>query len=386
MSSPSLALHKPLLEEAPRNIRSSHKLFTLLSLIIGLSVAVLSLGVAVLAISAPWIDSGVVEQLFAQKPTMNQAAVGHRTFWQSRLPPFRQPSLQRSPVRASALTEASRDLDTLLKSKQSELVALNGVIAGQGEEYDDVWLVRFILGNPDDLKAAKKAAEAALKWRKGVGKPIVEAAKEAFADATKDGGWDNNAAFSRAPHAEAIRPFIGPEGSHIFTVPTEWGDLCSVIRAPAIDDDNLMKAVTVQQLTDFFVYVKELNALVCNSRTRSTGQLCQIISANDLNGVLRLPNSDFGKALSESSKTSLALYPLLAGPTLLLNLPIVLQVVVDNLFKPLFPERVAAKIRFERGPLLDLTDLKGLREPAERTKFLGQIGSLQPSLKALRLS
>jgi hypothetical protein len=274
----------------------------------------------------------------------------------------------------------------LLNENSGKVEELKMITSGQGEEYDDLWRLRFVLGNPDDFGAAKAAAVSAIRWRKGPGKPIVEAAKLGFSEATKDGGWNNKAAFDRAPYAAAISPYIGPEGSHIFTVPTEWGDLCSVIRAPAIDDNDLMERVTVDQLTEFFVYVKELNAMVCNKRTRESRSLCQIISANDLNGVLRLPNSDFGKALSESSKQSLAMYPLLAGPTILLNLPDFLQVIVDNFFKPLFPKRVAAKIRFESGPLKELPDLKGLRDPVERAKFLNQIEALKPSLTILRIS
>jgi hypothetical protein len=273
----------------------------------------------------------------------------------------------------------------LLKEKGGSLVALQSVIAGQGEEYDDLWLLGFILGNPTSLRDAKVKAESAIKWRKGQGKPIVDAAKAAFTEASAGGGWNQSAAFARAPHASAISPFIGPEGSHLFTVPTPWGDLCSVIRAPAIDDETLMTKVTSSQMVDFFLYAKELNSLVCSARTRASRKVCQVISANDLTGVRRLPSEGFGKALSESSKQSVAMYPLLAGPTLLLNLPIILQYIVDNLFKPLFPPKIQAKIRFESGPLGDLGDLKELRNPEKRAKFLSQLEALQPPLTELLL-
>ncbi len=44
------------------------------------------------------------------------------------------------------------------------------------------------------------------------------------------------------------------------------------------------------------------------------------------------------------------------GPTLLLNLPRVMSALV-KLFTPLFPPEINARLKFERGPLVDVTDL-----------------------------
>ena len=54
------------------------------------------------------------------------------------------------------------------------------------------------------------------------------------------------------------------------------------------------------------------------------------------------------------------LYPSLAGPTMILNLPFILQAFV-GLFKPLFPKSVQARLKFERAPFLaDLGELTPL--------------------------
>ena len=69
------------------------------------------------------------------------------------------------------------------------------------------------------------------------------------------------------------------------------------------------------------------------------------------------------------------LYPALGGPTLLLNLPKLLALLV-KLLQPLFPKTVQKKIRFESGPLADVADLRELRDAPTRAKFLGEIDAL----------
>lgn len=61
----------------------------------------------------------------------------------------------------------------------------------------------------------------------------------------------------------------------------------------------------------------------------------------------RSGDASFRKALAEASKKSNQLYPFLAGPTLLLNLPRLLGALV-KVFKPLFPATVQKKLKFEQ--------------------------------------
>ena len=137
-----------------------------------------------------------------------------------------------------------------------------------------------------------------------------------------------------------------------------------VIRAAAIDDKALMQAVSEAELSAFFLYVKELNFLVCDARARAAGELRTVVTANDLSGSSGL-DKRFQAALSGSSKTAAKLYPALGGPTLLLNLPKLLALLV-KLLQPLFPKTVQKKIRFESGPLADVADLRELRDAPTR--------------------
>jgi len=206
-------------------------------------------------------------------------------------------------------------------------------------------------------------------------KKIVDAAAEAVAKATADGGWNNDVVRDMAPHAATINKFISPK--NIITMSLEDGDLLYVIRASAIEDKKLMKSVSVQQMVDFFSYVKEIHSLIADMRSEKSGRLSQVIFANDISGIRQPPEKNFANALSSSSKQYAKLYPSLAGPTMILNLPFILQAFVA-LFKPLFPKAVQEKLKFVRAPVLaSLTQLTPLStDDRKKKQFLDEIRDL----------
>jgi hypothetical protein len=133
----------------------------------------------------------------------------------------------------------------------------------------------------------------------------------------------------------------------------------------------------VDDMINFFVYAKEVNSAVCNTRSLATDRLHCLMAANSLEGV-KLVGGDatFRTALSASSKVSDPLYPNLNGPTLLLNLPLLLGALV-KLFTPLFPPAVKARLRFESGPLKGVEDLMDVVPGgAGRDKFLKDVNDL----------
>jgi hypothetical protein len=241
-------------------------------------------------------------------------------------------------------------------------------------EHDELWALRFMIEHPGDVGAAEAAVRDTLAWQRGVGEPIVAAAKRAVAAATANGGWDNEPVVAAAPHAELIRSFMG--AAQVQTIPSSGGEyLIYTIRASAIDDKALMKSVSAEQLCDFFVYAKEVNARVALARTASSGRLIGVVTANDLTGISLFGAADFRAALSLASKRTATLYPALAGPTVLLNLPPLLGALV-RLFTPLFPKAVLERLRFESGPLKGVSDLAALlrsRNGPERARFLADM-------------
>ncbi|KAG7358284.1 CRAL/TRIO domain containing protein [Nitzschia inconspicua] len=236
---------------------------------------------------------------------------------------------------------------------------------------NDVFYLRYCVEDKgiDDLKAT-------LAWRQGEGKSICDAAVAALAKATENGKWNNDPVRNAAPNANKINQYITP--STTLTTTSSQGDLVYCIRAGLIDDKALMASLgSVEELVDFFLYCKEVNALVANDRSLDQDRLVSVITVNDLNG-LKLIGGDatFRQALSAASKKSNTLYPALAGPTLLLNLPMLLSALV-KLFTPLFPPEVNARLKFERGPLKDVTELLDISHGGkDRESFLKDLDAL----------
>lgn len=99
------------------------------------------------------------------------------------------------------------------------------------------------------------------------------------------------------------------------------------------------------------MYVKEVHNLIADARSEKSGRLCEVIFANDVSGVKAIPDRRFSQALTASSEQYEKLYPSLAGPTLILNLPFILNAFI-GLFKPLFPKTVQERLKFESAPVL----------------------------------
>jgi len=237
-------------------------------------------------------------------------------------------------------------------------------------EMTEIELLRFAMIG--DRAKAEESLREAVAWRAGAGKMIVESAAAAVAKARAGGGWDNAPVRDAAPHASAINHFITPK--NILTLNAADGDLVYVIRASGIEDDKLMSKVSADQLIEFLLYVKEVHWLCANARTQQTGRICEVIFANDISGTRKVPNPDFSRALSGSSESYTKLYPSLAGPTLILNLPSILQGFV-GLITPLFPEAVRERLKFEKAKYLsELKDLTPLTTDKNALKmFLKEI-------------
>ncbi|KAJ1451166.1 hypothetical protein M885DRAFT_530463 [Pelagophyceae sp. CCMP2097] len=274
--------------------------------------------------------------------------------------------------RGAALQAASFTgdrVDALLKTNRARVDALAKVA-----DVDELTRLRFALAFPVAAEC-DKALKDLVTWRGGAGKAIVTSAAAAVALATADGGWDNAPVAAAAPHAALVNKFITSRA--ILTLSTSDSDLLYVIRASQIDDKKMMDAVAVPQLVDFFLYVKEVHSLVANARSVQTGRLCGVVFANDISGIRAPPDSRFSKALSASSAQYEQLYPAMAGQTLIVNLPFILQAFV-GLIKPLFPKSVQARLVFKPAPILaKLKDLTPLTtDMALKKSFLAEIEKL----------
>jgi len=273
-------------------------------------------------------------------------------------------------MQTAAVQMPPGEVQKLLKQNEKRLETL----AFAAPDVPEMTRLRFAIGFDDQTESISALREM-VAWRAGAGKQICESAAEAVAKATAGGGWDNEPVRLAAPHAALINPYITPK--NIVTVSTAEGDLVYVIRAGLIDDKAMMSKVSVDQLVDFLLYVKEVHSLVVNARSVRTGRLCNVIFANDITGTLKPPDPQFSKALTASSKSYEKLYPSLAGPTMIMNLPWVLQAFV-GLFKPLFPKTVQARLKFVPAPFLaklgELTPLT--TDDSKKKSFLAEVDRL----------
>jgi CRAL/TRIO domain len=240
---------------------------------------------------------------------------------------------------------------------------------------NDVFYLRYCL----EEKGGEKLKES-LKWRMGAGKSICEAAKIGVTKAMEGGKWNNEAVRNASPYADKMKKYITP--STTLTTTTSQGDLAYCVRAGFIDVKGLMGGLDqpLEQMTEFFLYCKEVNSLVLNERSLAADKMLYLITVNDLKGLKILgggkEDADFRAALSETSKIANGMYSSLNGPTLLLNLPLLLNALV-KLFTPLFPPEVKARLKFESGPLSDVAELMDVSHGGKaRAAFLKDVDRL----------
>lgn len=285
---------------------------------------------------------------------------------------------------ASGLSAPRASVQALLSANQDQIASLRNIALSISSDAavaptNDVFYLRYALEtsyeNDDERIDALKSN---IQWRLTDGKDIVTNAHRAVLAATSEGNskWNNQPVQQAAPHADRINKYL-TSVQCITTSHPSTNDLIYCVRAGKIDDKALMSSVTVDEMIDFFLYVKEVNAAVADMRSLETDSLIKIVTCNDLIGVKLVGgSSDFRSALSLSSKKATELYPSLSGRTLLLNLPALLGALV-KLFTPLFPAAVMERIRFERGPLKNVEDLMQIVESgAARDEFIKQMDEL----------
>jgi hypothetical protein len=245
---------------------------------------------------------------------------------------------------------------------QARQVLGDAIVTSEAPYTQDAFYVRYCLAAPDNDASRQSMFAQHLTWRTSPqGQTIAPAAHKAIQQAMTSGSWQNDPVLNAAPSGATIRTFLTP--TQCLTTTTRTGNLCYCVRAGRIRDSELMQAVTQDELIQFFVYVKHAQSIIANQRSVTQDRLVQVLTANDLSGVKLVGGGDgaaqFRQALSAASKITADLYPLTAGPTLLLNLPTLLQALVQ-LFRPLFPPSVQARLQFVRGvidPSWELPDI-----------------------------
>lgn len=251
--------------------------------------------------------------------------------------------------------------------------------AADDETATKVWLLRFVASGLEsgsttiDVATAEESVHASIAWRLGEGRSIIDAARSSYAAATADERWNNDPVLAAAPYSDKIAPFVGPAKLLTLRNAAEDG-LIYAIRAGQVDDKRLMASVTPEELADFFLYAKSVNERVCAALAARTNRLSDVVTVNDLSGVDLFGDASFRNALSVASKRGDKIFPGLAGPTILLNLPPLVRTLV-KIFTPLFPASVQKRLKFAKYPLAS-QELFLERTSPERAAFLKEIDTI----------
>jgi len=238
---------------------------------------------------------------------------------------------QRVPARTSSrlqsvATETGPPITALMQQYQTEVEQLRERCKDKlSVEEDDLFLLRFIIQNEgkNTLEDAATNLEETLQWRREKAEMLNS---------------------PTPPFSDKVAQYLGRDAGTFLAESTKDGCPLAIIRAGKIDAKQLMKAVSVDELVDWFLWNKEQAYRICDGETRATGMLTQQITANDLSDVGVRQDKDFGKALGTSSKLSTKYYPALQSTVVLLNLPLVAKLLFA-FFRPLLPEAVLKKIK-----------------------------------------
>mmetsp|Transcript_19339 Transcript_19339/g.44539 ORF Transcript_19339/g.44539 Transcript_19339/m.44539 type:complete len:421 (-) Transcript_19339:465-1727(-) len=199
------------------------------------------------------------------------------------------------------------NIDMLIKDRRPLIDQLAAAVAdlAKGEaEYDDVFMLRFILTweKREGLSKAIDACRETIVWRREN--------KEMLDHVCTPGG--------KAPLEDKIMKFetVGPAGT--------LGGLEPIycVRTGHCNIKGLMSTCTVKEVSDWLHFIKERNYRVCDERTRKTRLLIKCITVVDLsNWSLFGGDKRFFEALGDSSKRAAVNYPQLLGKTAMINTP-----------------------------------------------------------------
>ena len=145
---------------------------------------------------------------------------------------------------------------------------------------DDVFYGRFVMEHTKDdnlnFEKASQALKNTLEFRNSPeGEVIIKAAATAIHSAYSGNEFNNDPILSAAPYSEKVTKFVTAESS--ITQRISDNLLLYIIKAGKIDDKKLMKEVTVDELTAFYLYAKEVQFQVSESATQKNA-LCQVVT------------------------------------------------------------------------------------------------------------
>mmetsp|Transcript_33115 Transcript_33115/g.105548 ORF Transcript_33115/g.105548 Transcript_33115/m.105548 type:complete len:404 (+) Transcript_33115:73-1284(+) len=248
-----------------------------------------------------------------------------------------------------------RRIEVLLSEHRSKVEAVKADVGSLGPEYDDIFVLRFILSHPDVPEAAS-ALKKTLAWRKE---------KAALLQRARDGTLPEK--------GDVITKYMFAD----LHKTTKYGEPIYLVRAGVSNIAAAMDLVEEHVMVDYMLYRKEQSFIQADKTTRETGLLTKIITVNDLNHVSLMAGQDarFRAVMSKSAKLSEDFYPQLVEKAVLTNLPTFINLLL-GVFKAIMPKRLLEKLSVCPGRTVggDISQCPFLRErmrPEDLPTFLG---------------
>ena len=211
-----------------------------------------------------------------------------------------------------------------IKEHAAEILELRKLY-DQAKEESDLVLLRYVLSFPE----VKKAGEALTKARK-----YREENKSWLEHARKIKELPSEQVYALCPAYDKLKKHMVIPSNHKTTVRFLFSFLssfCSTIndkvfggpicyiRAGMTDLDRLLQHVSVEELTQYFVFDKEVIYNLCDEATKKSGFLTKALYIMDSSNISMFPNRRFFGALGDSSKVSETLHPQLVQRQCVIN-------------------------------------------------------------------
>jgi hypothetical protein len=229
------------------------------------------------------------------------------------------------------LLELHRHKIEQLKERLSDILVDNPETVS-GTNYDDIWILRYVLSNASDPASDKGIKKAEDSMRKSI-------------------TW-------RRQHAAALKaisegqpvPFDSKfkEYNAVFRIYGNDGGPINIVCLSGSNPGALMDNASFKTVEEYLLMTKEEDYLICDRKTRESRKLVKMVSIIDMHDYGLFDGGGdrrFAKALGQTSNVSSDLYPQLLAKTIVVNTPTFISFVV-RMMKLFMSERTFSKIAF----------------------------------------
>ncbi|KXS17135.1 hypothetical protein M427DRAFT_133599 [Gonapodya prolifera JEL478] len=224
-----------------------------------------------------------------------------------------------------SIKEALEQHKDALKRLRSSIPALETATEATPGEFDDIFLLRFILSAKDFDRALQNAA-ATVEWRTA-NREVLRAVRET----------------GRAPHHDVVAHHLvqGPHKSLVDGTPVY------IIRSGISNTKELSRVASVPTVAEWILFQREQMFDMCDKITRKTGFLSKMFVILDgsharLTGL----NLHFINSVSAASSKSEIYYPQLLLAQCFINMPTFFRTVILPMAKRVMPKKAMEKSKF----------------------------------------